>query len=351
MSGTGILEELIRSQDPLNAETSVASLIGGVAMPTAGFYVRNHFQIPVLDPSSWRLHVGGLVQRPMRLRLRDLLAMPSRTELVTLECAGNGRSFLDPKVDGEQWRLGAVSMAEWTGVPLVDVLERAGIKSAGSEILLRGADAGAVKRRTGTTSFERSLKLDEARESGALLAYAMNGEPLPLRHGFPLRVIVPGWYGVASVKWLTEIEVIDQPFEGFFQTERYVYEWERDGRVIKEPVSLQRVRALITEPQPGQPIEAGDLAIRGLAWSGAGGIARVDVSVGRGPWQEARLLGEPTRHSWRRWELIIRVRGSGPTIIRARATDMAGRSQPEQPEWNRLGYGANPIQAVPIRLL
>src|SRR5260370_34489998 len=174
-------------------------------------------------------------------------------------------------------------MAEWTGVPLVDVLERAGIKSAGSEILLRGADAGAVKRRTGTTSFERSLKLDEARESGALLAYAMNGEPLPLRHGFPLRVIVPGWYGVASVKWLTEIEVIDQRFEGFFQTERYVYAWERDGRVIKEPRSVARVRALITEPQPGQPIEAGELASRGLAWSGARGVSPASRSVRRAP--------------------------------------------------------------------
>jgi DMSO/TMAO reductase YedYZ molybdopterin-dependent catalytic subunit len=349
MSATGILEELIRSQDPLNAETSIHSLIGGVAMPTASFYVRNHFQMPVLDPSTWRLHVGGLVQRPMQLRLRDLFAMPSRTEVVTLECAGNGRSFLDPKVDGEQWRLGAVSTAEWTGVPLVDVLERAGIKSAGSEILLRGADAGAVKGRTGTTSFERSLRLDQARESGAILAYAMNGESLPLRHGSPLRVIVPGWYGVASVKWLTEIEVIDQPFQGFFQTERYVYEWERDGRVIKEPVSLQRVRALITAPQPEQPIEAGDLAIRGLAWSGAGEIARVDVSVGRGPWQEARLLGDASRHSWRRWELIVQLREVGPTTIRARAADLAGRTQPERPAWNRLGYGCNAIQEVPIR--
>jgi DMSO/TMAO reductase YedYZ molybdopterin-dependent catalytic subunit len=351
MSAAGILEELIRSPDPLNAETSIHSLMGGVAMPTAGFYVRNHFQMPVLDPVTWRLHVGGLVERPIQLRLRDLFAMSSRTEVVTLECAGNGRSFLDPKVDGEQWRLGAVSTAEWTGVPLVDVLERTGIKSAGREILLRAADAGAVKGRTGTTHFERSLSLDQARESGTLLAYAMNGEPLPLRHGYPLRVIVPGWYGVASVKWLTEIEVIDQPFRGFFQTERYVYEWERDGRVVKEPVTHQRVRALITEPQPDQPIERGDLAIRGLAWSGAGGIVRVEVSVGRGPWQETRLLGEATHHSWRRWELIIKVRGSGPTTIRARATDMAGRSQPEQPEWNRLGYGSNAIQELPIRLL
>jgi DMSO/TMAO reductase YedYZ molybdopterin-dependent catalytic subunit len=351
MSATMVLDELIRSLNPLNAETSVHSLIGGVTMPTERFYVRNHFQMPALDPSTWRLHVGGLVQRPIRLRLRDLLAMPSHTEVVTLECAGNGRSLLNPKVDGEQWGLGAVSTAEWTGVPLVDVLGRAGIRSAGSEILLRGADAGAVNGRLGTTYFERSLKLDQARESGAILAYAMNGEPLPLRHGYPLRVIVPGWYGVASVKWLTEIEVIDRPFLGYFQTEKYGYEWERDGHLIKEPVTLQRVRALIIEPQPDQHIEPGDLAIRGLAWSGAAAIARVDVSVGGGPWQQARLLGDGTRHSWQRWELIIQFRRPGPTTIRARATDLAGRTQPERPEWNRLGYGSNAIQEVPIRLL
>ena len=350
MSATTVLEELIRSHDPLNAETSVHSLMGGVSMPTASFYVRNHFQMPVLDPSTWRLQVRGLVQRPMRLRLRDLFAMPCHTEVVTIECAGNGRSFLDPRVDGEQWRLGAVSTAEWTGVLLVDVLERAGIKSGGTEILFRGADAGAVKGRLETTSFERSLKLDQARESGAILAYAMNGEPLPLRHGYPLRVIVPGWYGVASVKWLTGIEVIDRPFPGYFQSERYVYEWERDGRLVKEPVTLQRVRALITEPQPDHVIEPGDLAIRGLAWSGVAAIARVEVSVGGGPWQEARLLGEGTRHSWRRWESIIQLRRPGPAIIRARATDLAGRTQPERPEWNRLGYGSNTIHEVPIRL-
>jgi len=351
MSATRVLEELIRSQDPLNAETSVQSLIGGVAMPTAAFYVRNHFQMPVLDPTTWRLRVGGLVQRPIVLGLRDLLAMPSRTEVVTLECAGNGRSFLNPKVDGEQWRLGAVSTAEWTGVPLVDLLERAGIGSTGAELVFRGADSGTVKGRSETTSFERSLKLDQARESEAILAYAMNGEPLPLRHGFPLRLIVPGWYGVASVKWLTEIEVVDRPFGGYFQTERYVYESERDGRLIKEPVTLQRVRALITEPQPDQPMEPGNLVIRGLAWSGAAPIARVDVSLGGGPWQEARLLTEGTPHHWRRWELIIQLGQPGPTTIRARATDVAGRTQPEKPEWNRLGYGSNAIQVVPIRLL
>ncbi len=351
MSATMVLDELVRSLDPLNAETPVHSLIGGVAMPTERFYARNHFQMPVLDPSTWRLHVGGLVQRPLRLRLRDLVAMPSHTEVVTLECAGNGRSFLNPRVDGDQWRLGAVSTAEWTGVPLVAVLERAGIRSAGREILLRGADAGAVRGRVGTTSFERSLTLDQARQSGAILAYAMNGEPLPVGHGYPLRVIVPGWYGVASVKWLTHIEVLDRPFRGYFQAEKYVYEWERDGHLITEPVTLQRVRALITEPRPDQHIDPGDLAIRGLAWSGAAAIARVDVSVGGGPWQEARLLGDGSRHSWQRWELIIQLRRPGPITIRARATDLAGRTQPDRPEWNRLGYGSNAIQEVPIRLL
>jgi len=351
MSATIVLDDLIRSLDPLNAETSVAALMGGVAMPTERFYARNHFRIPALDPATWRLDVGGLVQLPLRLRLRDLLAMPARSEVVTLECAGNGRSFLNPKVDGDQWQLGAVSTAEWTGVALVDVLERAGIRSGGSEVLLRGADAGAVKGRPGTTAFERSLTLDQARQCGAILAYAMNGEPLPLRHGCPLRAIVPGWYGAASVKWLTEIEVLDRPYHGYFQTEKYVYEWERDGHVIKEPVTLQRVRALITQPQPDQPIDPGDVAIRGLAWSGAAPIARVDVSVGGGPWQKARLLGTGSSHRWQRWEVIVHLRRSGPTTIRARATDLAGHTQPERPEWNRLGYGSNAIQEIPLRLL
>jgi DMSO/TMAO reductase YedYZ molybdopterin-dependent catalytic subunit len=351
MSAVMVPDDLIRSLNPLNAETSVHALMGGIAMPTENFYARNHFQVPVLDPATWRLQVGGLVERPLRLRLRDLLAMPSHSEVVTLECAGNGRAFLNPRVDGEQWRLGAVSTAEWTGVPLIDVLERAGVRSAGREVVLCGADAGAVKGRVGLTAFERSLTLDQVRQSGAILAYAMNGEPLPLRHGYPLRVAVPGWYGVASVKWLTEIEVIDRPFAGYFQTEKYVYQWERDGYVIKEPVTVQRVRAVIAEPWPNQHVDAGDLPIRGLAWSGAAPIARVEVSVGGGLWQQAHLLGQGSRHRWQRWELITQLRRPGPIKIRARATDLAGRTQPERPEWNRLGYGSNAIQEVPIRIV
>ena len=179
----------------------------------------------------------------------------------------------------------------------------------------------------------------------------MNGEPLPQQHGFPLRVIVPGWYAVTSIKWLAEIELTDVPFDGFFQVDRYVFEWERDGTIVHEPVRLQRVRSVITEPVEGCDVPAGDAVIRGVAWSGAAPIATVDVSVGDGPWQAATMVGERRRHSWQWWELITRFTDHGPTTIRARATDLAGRTQPERVEWNRLGYGGNAIQTVPITVV
>jgi DMSO/TMAO reductase YedYZ molybdopterin-dependent catalytic subunit len=207
-----------------------------------------------------------------------------------------------------------------------------------------------VAARTEITYFERSLTIGVARESDALLAYAMNGEPLPVEHGYPLRLVVPGWYGVASVKWLTEIELIGSAFSGYFQSERYVYEWERSGQVIREPVTLQRVRSLITEPGWDEEVAPGELAVRGLAWSGAGPIARVEVSVGGGPWESAPLIGERHGHSWQRWELMTRAPRSGVLILRARATDLAGQTQPELPEWNRLGYGSNAIQEVRIHI-
>jgi DMSO/TMAO reductase YedYZ molybdopterin-dependent catalytic subunit len=341
---------VVHRAHPLNCETSIPALIGGVVMPNARFYVRNHFQIPVLDPSTWRLSVDGLVDRPLTLGLRDLQRLRSSTLVCTLECAGNGRSLLSPPVEGEQWRLGAVSTAEWTGVPLVEILDRAGVSAGAREVVFRGADQGTVDGVPGTVRFERSLGLDDARGADALLAYAMNGEPLPIEHGHPVRLVVPGWYAVASVKWLTEIEVVDTAFEGWFQAGRYYYEWERDGGVVREPVSLQQVRALVTEPRADDVVTAGELVVRGVAWSGAAPVARVDVSVGRGPWQPARLVGERRRHSWQWWELLTAVEGAGTTTVRARATDLAGRTQPERAAWNRLGYGGNAIQEVPVRL-
>lgn len=342
---------VVHRAHPLNCETSIPSLIGGVVMPNAHFYVRNHFQIPRLDPSTWRLHVAGLVERPLSLSLPDLKNMRSQTLVVTLECAGNGRSLLEPPVEGERWDLGAVSTAEWTGVPLAEVLDRAGVTAGAREVLFRSVDRGAVPGRTEPVHFERSLALDDARSSEVLLAYAMNGEPLPIQHGYPLRVIVPGWYAVTSVKWLSEIELIDKPFTGYYQSDVYVYEWNREGQITREPVTLQRVRSLITEPSANNEVERGELAIRGVAWSGATPIASVEVSIANGPWRQARMLGNRTRHSWQWWELITRLDNPGTITLRARATDQAGRTQPDAPEWNRLGYGNNVIQQVPIRVV
>ncbi|HKE86930.1 MAG TPA: sulfite oxidase [Vicinamibacterales bacterium] len=339
---------VVHRAHPLNCETSIPALIGSVVMPNAHFYVRNHFQIPMFEASTYRLVVGGLVDRPLSLSLNDIRQMPSQTIVATLECAGNGRTLFEPPIAGEKWNMGAVSTAEWSGVPLVEVLDRAGVRSGARDVLFKGADFGTVDGHAESIRFERSLPVDASRDAGALLAYAMNGEALPVQHGYPLRVIVPSWYAVASVKWLTEIELIDRPFAGHYQVEKYQYEWERGGDVSREPVTLQRVRALITEPAPDQKVPCGDLVVRGVAWSGAAQIARVDVSVNGGPWQEARLVSDRSRHSWQWWEATAHIATPSAVTLRARATDLAGRTQPDRAEWNRLGYGNNSIQEISI---
>jgi DMSO/TMAO reductase YedYZ molybdopterin-dependent catalytic subunit/rhodanese-related sulfurtransferase/glyoxylase-like metal-dependent hydrolase (beta-lactamase superfamily II) len=338
---------VVHRADPLNCETSIPALIGGVVMPNAQFYVRNHFPAPAIDASAWRLQVTGLVERPLALSLRELSRLPSETRVVTLECAGNGRYSLDPPVEGEPWRLGAVSTAEWTGVSLVEILDRAGILPAAREVVFRGADRGAVEGRPGEVCFERSLALDTARESQAVLAYAMNGEAIPLQHGYPVRLVVPSWYGVASVKWLIAIELADRPFHGYFQTDKYWYETEGTPR---EPVTFQQVRALITDPGEDEELPPGEVTVRGVAWSGAAPIARVDVCLDEAPWQQARLIGERHRHSWQWWELLTTLAQPGKHSIRARATDLAGRTQPSQPRWNRHGYGNNAVQELLVQV-
>jgi DMSO/TMAO reductase YedYZ molybdopterin-dependent catalytic subunit len=233
-------------------------------------------------------------------------------------------------------------------VPLAEILDRAGLTPQAVEIVFRGADRGNVGDAADPIRFERSLPVTDAGQSSSLLAYAMNGEPLPLEHGYPLRLIMPGWYAVASVKWLTEIEAIGSPFTGYFQAQRYVYESERNGTAACEPVRLQQVRSVITQPSAGQQITTGDLVVRGVAWSGAAPIDKVEVSIGSGPWQHARLIGQRHRHSWQWWELLTRIDSPGETTLRARATDLAGRTQPERPRWNRLGYGGNAVQNIPL---
>jgi len=341
---------VVHRAHPLNAETSISLLIGGVVMPNARFYVRNHFQIPNLEGASWRLEVGGLVERYHALSLAQLRAMPTQTAMVTLECAGNGRAQLDPPVPGEPWGLGAVSTAEWTGVSLAEVLDRARLKPSAREVVFQGADSGMVEGRAGVTSFERSLEVNQLRDTGALLAFAMNGEALPIQHGYPLRLIVPGWYAVASVKWLTRIQVISEPFSGYYQLDKYQYERDRDGQAEREPVTLQRVRSLIVEPQADQVLDPGETTIRGLPWSGAAPIARVEVSINGDRWQQATLVGERQRGRWQWWQLAARLHTAGSVTVRAKATDLAGRTQPDHPPWNAQGYGNNAVQETRINV-
>jgi len=339
---------VVRCADPLNCETSIQALMGGVAMPSARFYLRNHFPIPRLEANNYRLTIGGLVRHPLSLSLQELRTMPSCSRFVTLECAGNGRALFDPPAEGERWELGAVSTSEWTGVPLVELLKRVGVLTEAREAVFRGADVGVAGESSQPIRFERSLRLDEIHIGDALLAYAMNGEPLSREHGYPVRLVVPDWYAVASVKWLTDIRFIDRSFSGFFQADRYWYQWNREGQVAAEPVTIQKVRSLITEPSPNQEFRRGELAIRGVAWSGAAPIECVEVSVGDEAWHKARLLGEVLAGAWRRWELITFVNEPGVLCLRARATDRAGHTQPDHAEWNRLGYGNNSIQSLSV---
>jgi len=340
---------VVHPGEALNCETPPADL-GADVTPTARFYRRNHFPMPVIDPATWRLGVGGMVRQPLSLSLHELTQLPAETMTVTLECAGNGRALFQPATQGVQWGPGAVGTAEWAGPRLADVLSRAGVRSGACEVIFGGADRGAVEDVPYPIRFERSLPVRDALESGALLAYAMNGEPLSARHGYPLRLVVPGWYAVASVKWLTDIRVAGDPFDGYFQSVHYVYDWDRDGDDAPEPVRQMQVRALITRPGSGQELAAGGVIVRGVAWSGAAPIVRVEVSVAGGPWQKARLVGAPAVYGWQQWELLASGLEPGEASIRARAADLAGRVQPERPEWNRLGYGANFIHEVQVLL-
>jgi DMSO/TMAO reductase YedYZ molybdopterin-dependent catalytic subunit len=343
---------VVRTESPFNAETPLSAQIG-IITPNARFYVRNHFAVPRVDAASWSLSVGGLVRHRHTFGLAELRRLPSRSVIVTLECAGNGRALLEPPVAGEQWQLGAVGTAEWTGVPLVEVLDRAGVGTAVREIVFRGLDhalprRGARGKPEPLQHFERSLPVEVAQHPDTLLAYAMNGELIPANHGFPLRLVVPGWYGMASVKWLAEITATDRPFSGYFQTDHYVLAGT-EGGAPAEPVTQIRVRALITEPEPGDVIRQGELTVRGYTWSGHGEVTRVEVDAGQG-WHAARLLDEPLPHAWRRWELTTRVR-AGRLVLRARASDSGGNTQPEEPPWNRLGYANNGVQPVPVAVV
>src|SRR3954447_4844308 len=333
---------------PYNAAAPPAALTGEIT-PTEFHYVRSNFAVPQHDGV---LHVGGAVEHPLSLTLDDLRALPKVERAVTLECAGNGRLAMRPLPTGEPWGDYAVSTARWGGALLHEVLTQARPAANGADVRFTGADHGMYHLRpvlaetTDDLTFARALPLAHAADPGAeiLIAYEMNGEPLRADHGAPFRIVVPHWYAVASVKWLTHIDVLTEPYAGEFQTGHYMYEWADRA---PEPVDLMRVRARITAPAAGSTLSPGTCTVRGKAWSGTGPVTGVEVSLtGAGEWHEARLDPPSGAYHWQDWSFAWEATDVGRHTLRTRATDAAGNVQPEVPPWNRLGYGNNAIEVI-----
>ncbi len=343
---------IMREREPLNLEMPFGSLDGFIT-PTDRFFVRSHFAVPQIDVKTWRLRIEGEVETPLELTYDEVLGMESRTVVVTMECAGNGRAYLTPPASGAQWERGAVSNAEWTGVRLTDVLRRAGLKSSVREVIFEGADRGEIKEPPGPAGeihYARSMPLQKANED-VLLAFKMNGEELTPAHGAPLRLIVPGWYGMASVKWLTRIIPSAQPFHGYYQTIDYSY-WER-GPVAPTlvPITGMQVKAQIARPGFGDTVRAGGICqVSGAAWTSGAGIVKVEVSTdGGGTWHDTHLLGTPIPNAWRLWVYAWPVPAKpGKATLVARATDSEGRTQPTERDQHRGSYLVNHLLPIEV---
>jgi DMSO/TMAO reductase YedYZ molybdopterin-dependent catalytic subunit len=339
--------------------------------PPGLHYVLCHYDIPAVDPATWRLRLDGCVERPIELDLDALRSMPSRTVRVTMECAGNGRAELAPRPISQPWLSGAVGTAEWTGVPLTDLLRQAMPASGAVEVAFTGADHGF--ERGVEQDYERALPLGDALGAEVLVAYEMNGAPLPVQHGFPARLVVPGWYGMAHVKWLVRVRVLDQPYDGYQNA--VAYRLRQEPEDPGDPVTRIEPRALLLPP--GHPdfltreriLRPGPVTLSGRAWSGWGPVVAVAVSTDDGDtWAEAEFEeeleagvdteaegdGEATprdhRWAWRRFTMPWDAT-PGTHVLRVRATDSTGREQPIVPRWNLGGFANNADQPVVVHVL
>lgn len=324
--------------EPENSETPLESQSGWVT-PNRLFFVRNHFARPAIDLDSWRLSVEGAVRRPRQWTWDELNELPQRTVFATVECAGNGRSFLQPRAAGVQWAAGAIGHAEWTGVPLRTILDEAGLQPGSMDIVFQGADAGSESDHPEPMHFERALPLDKARHPDTLLATRMNGEPLEADHGFPLRLFVPGWYGVASVKWLVRIAVIDKPFSGYFQTTKYTVRRRSGTGLETAVVGPMAVKSEILRPRHGEVLGLGRNRVVGLAWAGEEAVARVEISTnGLNDWTPAELIGPRAPYSWTLFEATWQVDTPGDYSLYARAVSQSGQAQPTEHDPLHGGY-------------
>ena len=344
------VHQKVLSTSPENRETPLADVPSWVT-PNRWFFVRSHFETPESDIDRWRLTIGGCTERELELAWKDVESLPRRSVVATMECAGNGRSFLRSFVEGVQWTAGAVGHAEWSGIPVRTLLERAGLKPAAVEIVFHGADGGQEKGCDQPQSFARSLPLEKALHPDTLLATHMNGEQLEPCHGFPLRLIVPGWYGVASVKWLTRIEAVDAPFKGYFQSVKYTFTHQTGSGPRTDVIGPMPVKSEILRPAQGAVLGAGANRIIGMAWAGERAVAAVEVSVdGGATWQRAELSGPSARFSWTPWEYLWKVLDGGDHSILARAIADNGDVQPMGHDTDRGGYLINFSRPIDVRI-
>ena len=319
--------------------------------PIGLHYLLVHYDIPEVDPGAWRLEVDGLVERHLSLSLDDVRAMPRVEVAVTMECAGNGRATVDPHVTSQPWLLEAVGTAVWAGVRVSDVLHRAGVSENAVEVVFSALDRGVEGGEE--QSYARSLSFEHATSGDPILAHEVNGVPLPPQHGFPLRLVVPGWYGMTNVKWLSRMSVVAEPFDGFQMRQAYRLRHEEDDAGV--PLTLVAPRSLMVPP--GIPdfmtrtriLEPGPCELRGRAWSGTAEIVSVDVSTdGAETWSPASLgPAELGRWAWRSWGFPWDA-SPGDHVLCCRARDAAGNEQPLEPPWNLGGYANNAVQRVHV---
>ncbi|SEB88284.1 sulfite oxidase [Paenibacillus sp. GP183] len=320
--------------------------------PNELFYVRNHFEYPQIDINTWNLTIEGFVDRPIKFTYADLKGMNKVTLAATLECADNKRSLFEKKAQGNQFGLGAISHAVWGGVRLKDVLYQAGVSPDTTEIIFEGLDSGQRNDMDGCVFFERSLPIDKAFHPDTLLAYEMNGEQLADKHGFPIRLIVPGWYAVASVKWLHRIRAVDEPFMGPFQSVDYVILKKTNDYKHAEPLPPVLINSSVASPTEEQEIPLGKNIINGYAWAGSQSVTKVEISTDGGKhWSDANFVDPDVQYSWRRWSFEWDVQKPGEYTIMSKATNGTGEVQPLKAIWNAKGYLNNSIHTVRVHII
>jgi DMSO/TMAO reductase YedYZ molybdopterin-dependent catalytic subunit len=319
--------------------------------PVGLHYLLLHYDIPVIDPAAFRLRISGAVDHPLELTLDELTARPPRTLPVTMECAGNGRARMAPRPLSQPWLDEAIGTGEWTGCSVAALLADAGVREDAVDVVFGGADhgtEGGVEQR-----YERALSVEDAHGADVILAYALNGGPLPPQHGFPLRLVVPGWYGMTNVKWCTDITVVDEPFAGF--QHRAAYRFRHDADDEGTPVTRMRPRALMIPPGIGdfpsraRTLHRGPCTLRGRAWSGWAAISEVQVSTdGGATWNDAELDEPVGDHAWSGWSFAWDPPAPGEYHLACRARDAVGNEQPPTGDWNTGGYSNNAVQRITV---